>query len=483
MAKREDFKLTGERIDAEHPLGNLVPLGRFEWEQILLRCRFPQTSVKYVGLAVATWATTTTGANVRPGLARLSAVTGLSDRPLRRYLKELERFGLLHMVASGSNFGRAGKGMASVYQLTAPEDLALTFEAEYRMGDWAPEQQWDMESVIGHHGQPTVESSHEEEHWSPTTDDIQGSPVPHDRSYAKNTGRLELSPVVCDISPVVSSSITGRPRPPISVLPLQESSPQLTNPQPAASSVSQLTTAHASEEPAAFAAEIVGDDGFTEFWNHYPRKVGKRKAEIKYKAALKRASAETINAAAQQLANDPNRPELRFIKHPTTWLEGDCWNDPPYERQLTSSERRMQAGYEVMQRVANRQPMANPFEIKNWGQELEEPNNSPFGIQPAKKQPKTVWDTPTPQIEKPEPTPDVEDLGEQPTPAANPTEILAQAKAKANAEFETPEYEAAKNKLMTLPDFGAALMEQIDQERPGTTLARKVILAAQTLGR
>ncbi|GAB3621139.1 hypothetical protein GCM10027417_24000 [Glutamicibacter endophyticus] len=482
MAKREDFKLTSERIDAEHPLGNLVPLGRFEWEKILLRCRFPQTSVKYVGLTVATWATTTTGANVRPGLANLSAVTGLSDRPLRRYLKELERFGLLHMVSSGSNFGRAGKGKASVYQLTAPEDIALTFEAEYSMGNWAPEQQWDMESVIGQHAQPTIETYQAEEHRSPTTDDNQGSPVAHDRSYAKNTGRLELSPVVCDISPVVSSTNTGRPRPPKSVLPLQESSPQLTNPQAASSSVSQLTTAHVSEEAAAFAAEIVEDDGFTEFWNHYPRKVGKRKAEIKYKAALKRASAETINAAAQQLANDPNRPELRYIKHPTTWLEGDCWNDPPYERRLTNSERRMQAGYEAMKQASIQGEKPNPFEVKNWGPELEEPNTSPFDIQPAKKQQKTVWDTPTPQIENPQPAPDLEDLGEQPAQATNPTEILAQPKIDANA---SDEYTAARDKLMWLPDEQRNhLFELVSQEHPDVeSSSQRAILAAQKLGR
>lgn len=211
----------------------------------------------------------------------------------------------------------------------------------------------------------------------------------------------------------------------------------------------QLTTAQASEEPAAFAAEIVEDDPFTEFWKHYPRKVSKRKAEIKYKAALKRASAETINAAAQQLANDPNRPELRFIKYPTTWLEGDCWNDPPYERQLTSSERRMQAGYEVMQRVANRQPMANPFEIKNWGPELEESNNSAFGIQPAKKKPATVWDTPR----------QIETLEHQ------------------------DEYDAAHKALQHLPeDERLALFQQVDDKHPEiSSPSKRAIIAHQIL--
>jgi len=460
MAKREDYKLPSERIDAEHPLGDLVPLGRFEWEQILLRCNFPQTSVKYVGLAVATWATTTTGSDVRPGLARLSSVTGLSDRPLRRYLKELERFGMLYKVASGSNFGRAGKGMASVYQLTAPESLALTFESESRMSVWAPDQQWDMESVLEQHS----ESSPTKEHRSPTTDDNQGSPVTHDRSYSKNTGRLELSPVVCDISPVVSSTITGRPRPPTSVLPPQESSPQLTNPQ-AASSVSQLTNAHANEKPATVVAEIVEDDGFTEFWKHYPRKVGKRKAETKYKAALKRASAQTINDAAKKLSEDPNLPEQRFIKYPTTWLEGDCWEDPAYERELTSSEKRMKQGFEVMQRAGQRNDWTGFHDNSPWNQSEEQ---AIWGDMARYKKPASVWDTPPKQI-SPEP---IEDLGEQPTPAprSEPTE-----EQQAN-------YETARDALAWLPDAGVNLMAQIEAEHPEASIRQRVILAAQKLG-
>lgn len=240
MAESEEFKLTSKRIDAGHALGALVPLGRFEWEQIILRCKFAQTGVKYVGLAAATWATTQTGADVRPGITRLSAVTGLTDRPVRRYLKELERFGLLYMVSSGSNFGRAGKGMASVYQLTAPEDFALTYELERNMRTWKPEDSWDMELILGQVEESLDDRADEEKHRSPVTDDQQVSPVTSDRSYANNTGHTELSPVISDTSPVISSTITGHQRPPTSALPLQESPLQKIHLQKQPSSVSQL---------------------------------------------------------------------------------------------------------------------------------------------------------------------------------------------------------------------------------------------------
>lgn len=251
MAEREIFKLTSKRIDAGHPLGALVPLGRFEWEQIILRCKFAQTGVKHVGLTAATWATTTTGANVRPGIALLSATTGLSDRPVRRYLKELERFGLLHLVNSGSNFGRAGKGMASMYQLTAPEAFALSYEAERGAETWRLNDQWDMRSVLEQMNQAAADDGSRPDHRSTATDDNYESPVTSDRSYAKNTGHLELSPVISDISPVISSTITGHQRPPNSVITPQESSFQEINPHKQPSSFSQLTRESTQKTAAA----------------------------------------------------------------------------------------------------------------------------------------------------------------------------------------------------------------------------------------
>ena len=68
---------------------------------------------------------------------------------------------------------------------------------------------------------------------------------------------------------------------------------------------------------------------FDEFWETYPRKVGKAKAHTKYATAAKRTSEQTIIDGATRLANDPNLPERKFIPHPTTWLERDGWEDEP----------------------------------------------------------------------------------------------------------------------------------------------------------
>lgn len=71
-------------------------------------------------------------------------------------------------------------------------------------------------------------------------------------------------------------------------------------------------------------------DRFDDFWDAYPRKVGKKKARVKFAAAVKAAGdAQRVIDGALRLAADPNLPEKQFIPHPTTWLERGGWDDEP----------------------------------------------------------------------------------------------------------------------------------------------------------
>lgn len=63
---------------------------------------------------------------------------------------------------------------------------------------------------------------------------------------------------------------------------------------------------------------------FEQFWEVYPRKVGKGAARKAYRHALKRASHAEILAGAKRYKPDP-----QFTRHPTTWLNADCWLDEP----------------------------------------------------------------------------------------------------------------------------------------------------------
>ena len=78
-------------------------------------------------------------------------------------------------------------------------------------------------------------------------------------------------------------------------------------------------------------------DRFDEFWDLVPvgRKVKRPKAVAAFRAAVKRAGdPQIVIDGMRRYADDPNLPdprgpEAQYILHPTTWLNGDCWNDPP----------------------------------------------------------------------------------------------------------------------------------------------------------
>lgn len=67
---------------------------------------------------------------------------------------------------------------------------------------------------------------------------------------------------------------------------------------------------------------------FDQFWDHYPRKVGKDDARKAYKRACSKVSDEGIILdGACRLAADPNLPDKQFIPHPATWLNRGGWDD------------------------------------------------------------------------------------------------------------------------------------------------------------
>lgn len=67
---------------------------------------------------------------------------------------------------------------------------------------------------------------------------------------------------------------------------------------------------------------------FDEFWQTYPLKRDKPAALKAWNRAVKRAEPSFIITAAQRYALDPGRSS-EFTKYPATWLNNDCWNDPP----------------------------------------------------------------------------------------------------------------------------------------------------------
>lgn len=103
------------------------------------------------------------------------------------------------------------------------------------------------------------------------------------------------------------------------------------------------------------------------FWEKYPRRQAKRDAQTALAKALTRADFVDIMAGCERFAVDPNLPEPRLIPHPSTWLNGDRWQDGPLPpRERTGAERRLEAGYQLVQQARERTgaaPLAPNFEI------------------------------------------------------------------------------------------------------------------------
>jgi hypothetical protein len=76
-------------------------------------------------------------------------------------------------------------------------------------------------------------------------------------------------------------------------------------------------------------AELGHWDGFEEFYAAYPRRVAKLAALKAYIKAIKVTTPDVIIAGARRYARERQGQDDQFTKHPSTWLNGGCWNDKP----------------------------------------------------------------------------------------------------------------------------------------------------------
>jgi hypothetical protein len=96
------------------------PVGRYEWEALLLRVEMPGP-VKFLALVLATHADAD-GTRVRPGNARLVRITGQSKATVKRNLAIIrDDLRMLLRVSRGG--GRNGQGRTTEYRLAIPPDL------------------------------------------------------------------------------------------------------------------------------------------------------------------------------------------------------------------------------------------------------------------------------------------------------------------------------------------------------------------------
>ena len=72
---------------------------------------------------------------------------------------------------------------------------------------------------------------------------------------------------------------------------------------------------------------IPDSEEFKLFWQSYPRKIGKGTARFAFKYACEIEDAEVIIEATQKFQLVSINTDIRFIPHPTTWLNAERWED------------------------------------------------------------------------------------------------------------------------------------------------------------
>ena len=93
------------------------------------------------------------------------------------------------------------------------------------------------------------------------------------------------------------------------------------------------------------------EQDFEEFWQAYPRKVGKAQAKRAFAKALEKTSLQQILSGICNLIYD----DIKFCPHPTTWLNSERWNDEPAPRAMNKAEKRNLANLDLLNRAIERE--------------------------------------------------------------------------------------------------------------------------------
>jgi hypothetical protein len=107
---------------------------------------------------------------------------------------------------------------------------------------------------------------------------------------------------------------------------------------------------------------------FEEFWNEYPKKADKRRAQKSFSSALKRAKFEELLAGAIAYKGSVKDTDIQFIKNPATWLNADAWENEiqpsaeseAAERARLRKQRDLEASKQFLEEQQRRADLAKP---------------------------------------------------------------------------------------------------------------------------
>ena len=111
-------------------------------------------------------------------------------------------------------------------------------------------------------------------------------------------------------------------------------------------------------------------DDFEEFWRIYPRHEDKKKAFKVWQTALKNgATADEIIAGAARYAKYRAGEPAQYTKHPSTWLNGDCWENEYSTAGTGYGSGQYGSRLSPEEAALNREAIASTFadRLREWG--------------------------------------------------------------------------------------------------------------------
>lgn len=80
-------------------------------------------------------------------------------------------------------------------------------------------------------------------------------------------------------------------------------------------------------EDSKKAKEKRDEEIFNEWYQHYPRKVSKGQARKAFKRVVDKVGLDRLIEATKNYAASVQGKDKAYIKHPASWLNGECWDD------------------------------------------------------------------------------------------------------------------------------------------------------------
>lgn len=109
--------------------------------------------------------------------------------------------------------------------------------------------------------------------------------------------------------------------------------------------VSQLPY-RGTKTPSLRSGDARDVDAFDEWWDLYPKKVGKPAARRAFKSAAKRAGRDLVEALRQQHEWLTAQHRRGYCPNPTTWLNQDRWDDEQQKQPEPQHEERKPSPWE-----------------------------------------------------------------------------------------------------------------------------------------